>query len=64
MADTPTASNDSGSPERVAYDLYSDLEAALPGRKVGKERIEQRLALYTACRRAVVGETYDISTLT
>ena len=45
---------DSGSHERVAYDLWSTLRHNLPNAE-GKEAIEQMLTLYVACRAATFG---------
>lgn len=66
MADDVRITNlpDSGSPERVAYDLWNDLRA-VGNKKTADETFSdyaaRRLALYTQCLRAVRGAPVDTS---
>lgn len=66
MADDVRVTNlsDSGSRERVAYDLYRWLSNNLPKGKEGADRILQNLQLYSACLHTVQGGTPDVSKLT
>lgn len=55
---------DSGSHERVAYDLWAYLRGFVPKEGGKTERITQYLELYVACRKAAYGNTgYDLSKL-
>jgi hypothetical protein len=53
----------SGSPQRVAYDIWLKLFSALPKEKAGLERIEHLLKLYTQCLNATMDQTVDVKKL-
>lgn len=61
MSDTVRITNlpDSGSHERVAYDLWNATRGYLPSAE-GKPRIQQLLDLYVQCRVAAYGSTAKI----
>jgi hypothetical protein len=54
---------DSGSPERVAYDLWVALRGSLPEAK-GIPRITTALALYSQCLNAARNVTVDTTKIT
>lgn len=58
MADKVVDVASNGSPERVGYDLFSDLRHALP-RAEGLDYIDSQLRLYKACRAAARGVGWD-----
>lgn len=56
---------DSGSPTRVAYDLYQSLKMAMPASEGGyKEHVKRHLALYEECLHATTHRAVDVSKLT
>jgi hypothetical protein len=61
MAD---GTNDSGSPERVGYDLFRYImsDTAIGGD--GNERVKRMLDLYSACRLVARTGTVDTNSLT
>lgn len=65
MAEQVTVTNmpDSGSPEKVAYDLYRYLSGILPKGREGEDRILQHLQLYSACLHTVQGGTPNVAAL-
>ncbi len=54
MADQNIAA-DSGSHERVAFDLWRTLNHLLPDTDAGQAKINQQLTLYVQCRQAAYG---------
>lgn len=63
MAETVRVSNmpESGTPARVAYDLWVALNAVLPQERDAKKRIEMNLNLYAECLNAAHGQAHDTS---
>jgi hypothetical protein len=54
----------SGSPERVAYDLYRYLIGLVPEKADAKARLEQHLRLFNTCRVVARGRGLpDVSDL-
>ncbi len=62
MADNVRISNmpDSGSPERVAYDLWQALNYNFSDLANPRETVRMRLALYSQCLNAVTQAPVDV----
>jgi hypothetical protein len=54
----------SGTPERIAFELWSDMRNELPHEKKGAELVAQKLAFFAQCLKAAKGELIDAGKLT
>lgn len=63
MADQPIRV-DSGTPHRVAYDLFYGMQQYLTVEREPAKRIGKALDLYAQCLRAAQGLEHDASKLT
>lgn len=63
MADQNIA-QDSGSHERVAYDLWKSLNHLAPNKSTDADKLKVQLALFAQCRKAAYGAQFDLSQLT
>lgn len=55
---------DSGSPERVAFDLYRYLVGFVPKSGTNDERLAKHMALFRACHSAAHGGKPDLTGIT